>query len=339
MKNSRGESRSDPLVSVTDLRKEYDGDSGRIVALDDVSFEVGSGSIVGLLGHNGAGKTTLIKMMLGLIVPTSGNLHVAGHDVVDLSTEMFGRVAAVLEGARTTYWRLTVRENIRFFSRLAGYDPDEWTERHDELLEAFDIADRADTVVNELSRGMKQKASIVTVLAQRPDLLFLDEPTLGLDVESSAELRRQLTRLVDSGEMTVIVSSHDMDVIEDVCDRVIILDDGQIVADESVADLMELFDRQTVAVTVDDAPAGLQSRIESEFELAEYRDSTDCVQIEVSVPNTDRLNDLTELLAVAGVTVRHIETTQVDFTDVYLELTTDDGEGEHSDRTEEVVDA
>ena len=202
---SRSGGGSDPIVSVREIRKEYGSGESGVTAVDDVSLEVEAGTVVGLLGHNGAGKTTTIKMMLGLIEPTAGTVSIAGTDVHRHPKQAFEHVGAVLEGARNVYWRLTVRENLDFFARLGGLDPAEQRDRHDRLLEQLGIADKADTIVNELSRGMKQKVSLASVLARKPDVVFLDEPTLGLDVGSSLELRDEIGRLVKRDEMTVLV--------------------------------------------------------------------------------------------------------------------------------------
>ncbi len=314
----------DPIVSVEELTKEYGDGVDSVVAVDGVSFGIDRSSITGLLGHNGAGKTTVIKSMLGLVRPTEGVVRVGEHRVDDDPKRTFEHVSAVLEGARTTYWRLTVRENVHFFSRLAGYDPTEYRARYEELYEAFDLENKVDTTVNELSRGMKQKAGIVAALARQPDVLFLDEPTLGLDVESSLELRRQLTTLVSEEGLTVIVSSHDMEVIEEICNRVIVMSDGEVVADESVDTLIELFDRQNVALSLSGADEPTLSRLRDEFDVVDdsTRDSYD--RIEVSVENTAQLHSLLGRLVDADVSVTDIETTEVDFSEVYLELTDDE---------------
>mgnify|MGYP002762077904 FL=1 len=313
----------EPIVSVRGLRKEYGDGDDSVVAVDDISFEIDPSSITGLLGHNGAGKTTVIKSMLGLVRPTAGDVRIGEHNVNDDPKRTFERVSAVLEGARTTYWRLTVRENVHFFSRLAGHDPAEHRARNEELYEAFDLEDKVDTTVNELSRGMKQKAAIVAALSRRPDVLFLDEPTLGLDVESSLELRRQMTTLVSEDGLTVIVSSHDMEVIEEICSRVIVMSDGEIVADESVEKLIELFDRQNVALSLSGTDETTLSRIRDEFNIVDDSKLDRYDRIEVSVEDTEQLHRLLGRLVDAGVSVTDIETTEVDFSEVYLELTDD----------------
>ena len=219
--SDRTELRDSPVIEVSNLTKRYDD----VLAIDDISFSVEQGTILGILGPNGAGKTTLLKAMLGLLVPSAGTVRVCGIDVHATPERAYRRVGATLEGARNVYWRLTVRENLAFFAGLAGEsvrDP-AVEERHDALLERLGLLGRADDVVNELSRGMKQKVALACALARDVDVAFLDEPTLGLDVESSVDLRRELRRLADERGLTVVLTSHDMSVVEDLCDRVLVV--------------------------------------------------------------------------------------------------------------------
>ena len=141
-----------PVVAVEGLAKTYGED---VRALDDVSFGIRPGEVVGLLGPNGAGKTTCIKCTLGLVEPTAGRVEVAGVDALERPQAAYSHVGAMLEGARNVYWRLTVRENLEFFAGIAGTPPSAVRARHDELLERLDLTDRTDTAVRDLSRGMK----------------------------------------------------------------------------------------------------------------------------------------------------------------------------------------
>lgn len=313
-----------PVISVDDLRKTY-GD-GSVVAVDDVSFEVERGSVVGLLGPNGAGKTSIIKSILGVVLPDEGEIQVEGVNVRE-DDDVYEKVSAVLEGARNVYWRLTVQENISFFSSLQGIDPRDQREQHQELMELLNIDHKADEIVKDLSRGMKQKTALACALARQTPVLFLDEPTLGLDVEASHDLRQELDRLVTQENRTVVLSSHDMDVMQDLCDRVIILDDGEIVTDESVSDLVELFQTQAYEVVVEEtmSTAARQS-LESEFDVAEWRERGDWTVCEVSLADSDRVHDLMGTLAEFDLTPRSVSVVQPDLEDVFLEVTGEDNE-------------
>jgi ABC-2 type transport system ATP-binding protein len=312
-----------PAVSVEDLRKVYGSGDDAVVAVDGVSFDIEAGTAVGLLGPNGAGKTTTIKSLLGLVVPTAGSASVSGADVAAAPSRAYRHLGAMLEGARNTYWRLTVRENLQFFAALAGQHPSAVRERHDELLEQFDLLEKADTAVRELSRGMQQKVSLASTLARDADVAFLDEPTLGLDVGSSIELRQELRRLVDEQGLTVVLSSHDMDVIEHVCDRVVIMSEGEIIADDPVDELLELFHTQTYEVTLGDTvPSDVRERLSTEHGAESFEAVGDRTQFHVSVTG-DQFYALVDDLRAAGLEVHEFDAVEPDLEDVFIELTND----------------
>ncbi|WP_049924388.1 ABC transporter ATP-binding protein [Halopiger djelfimassiliensis] len=321
----------DPVIHTDGLRKTYGEGTDAVTAVDDVSVSIDSGEVVGLLGPNGAGKTTAIKSILGLVLPDRGTIRVAGTDVRENTRSVYRTVAAMLEGARNVYWRLTVRENLRFFAAVSGHVPDERRQRHDELLERLDLAAKEDTVVNELSRGMKQKVSLACTLARETPVVILDEPTLGLDVESSRDLQTELRRLADRESRTVIVSSHDMDVVETLCDRVIVMQNGRIVADDPVDHLTELFRTQVYRVTVEAPSAGLRDRLERRYDVREWSRTADRVTIELVIADSDGFYELTDILRQAGCSLQDVTSIEPDLEDVFLELIRDGDPG--SERT------
>lgn len=312
----------DPALVVEGISKRFGSGADSVLAVDGVGFTVDQGSVVGLLGPNGAGKTTLVKCILGIIVPDAGTVELFGTDATDGRRSAYLDIDAVLEGARNDYWRLTVRENLRYFATISGIDPDSVATRHDRLLERLDLAEHADTPVRNLSRGMKQKVSLASVLAGGAKLLFLDEPTLGLDVESSRTLRTELKRLARQEGLTVVISSHDMRVIDDVCDRVLIMSDGRTVADSSVEELLGTADRNAVRVTSADFDDGLLARLGDTFELLETNDVEGGRQAEIAVGG-EAFYDLMESLREADVTIDRLHTVEPNLEDVFVELTGD----------------
>ncbi|WP_323192688.1 ABC transporter ATP-binding protein [Halostella sp. PRR32] len=315
-----------PAVAVEGLRKAYGDGEDAVTAVDNVSFSVEPGTVVGLLGPNGAGKTTTIKSLLGLIVPTEGSARICGVDVHDRPAEAYRHVGAMLEGARNVYWRLTVRENLWFYAALAGRRPSAVRERHDELLEQFALTEKADTAVRELSRGMKQKVSLACTLARDGDVVFLDEPTLGLDVESSLELRSELRTLADDEGMTVLLSSHDMDVIEAVCDRVIIMSEGSIVADDTVEDLLDLFRTQAYEMQVSGTLSDeTRTRLEREFDADGFDRRGDRERFVAAVTG-DEFYALTDALRESGHTVASVDAVDPDLEEVFLRITENGGD-------------
>ncbi|ELZ37260.1 ABC transporter ATP-binding protein [Halorubrum tebenquichense] len=309
-----------PALAVENLTKRFGDGDDAVTAVDDVSLTVERGSVVGLLGPNGAGKTTLIKCALGIVIPDAGSVRVFGADVRDGRRAAYADVDAMLEGARNDYWRLTVRENLRYFATVSGVDPDSVAARHDRLLDRLDLTDKADTPVRDLSRGMKQKVSLASVLAGGAELVFLDEPTLGLDVESARTLRAELRRLAAEEGLTIVVSSHDMTTIEAVCDRVVMLSNGRIVADDTVEALLGAADRDVVRVASPDLDRETIAGLRERFEVVDVDAEAHPPGVSV-VAGGDRLYDLTDALRAAGVTVSDVRTVQPDLEDVFLERT------------------
>ncbi len=315
----------DAAVSAAGLTKRFGEGGETITAVDDVSFEIEPGSIVGLLGPNGAGKTTLIKSILGMVVPDEGTVRIQGVDLYDRPRAAYASVDALLEGARNDYWRLTVMENLRYFATISGVDPDSVRDRHDRLLSQLGLTAKADVPVRELSRGMKQKVSLASVLAGGADVVFLDEPTLGLDIESSRTLQRELRRLVEEEGLTVVLSSHDMDVVETVCDRVIVIADGAVIADDTVDALLRSADRHRVQITSRDLTAAIGSALQERFETMAVEPGDAGVRIDVTT-DSDGLYELLERLRANDVTLERVQTIEPDLEDVFVELTMDGGE-------------
>jgi ABC-2 type transport system ATP-binding protein len=325
-------------IRVDGLEKTYGSGENAVTAVDDVSLEIESGTIVGLLGPNGAGKTTTIKSLLGLIVPDSGSVSVCGVDISEEPERAHSHVGAMLEGDRNVYWRLTVRENLEYFAGLGGQRPSDVRDRHDELLERLDLADRADTPVNELSKGMKQKVSLASTLARDVDVIFLDEPTLGLDVETSRDLYVELRRLAEHEDITIVLTSHNLDIIEAVSDRVAILNDGRIIADDDTDALIDLF-RTTAYRIVVDAPLddSVRRRLVREFD-ADVDETDEQVTIECMDVDSEIVYALMDLLAETEQELLEIESVEPDLEEVFLTMTGDESGTDEGDDTGRIGD-
>lgn len=309
-----------PLLEVENLTKVY-GD-GEVTAVDGVSFEVERGRVVGLLGPNGAGKTTTIKMISGLVTPTDGVARVAGIDLVESPREGYEFVSAMLEGARNVYWRLTVRENLRFFSRLGGRHAD--GDRISEVIELVGLEEKADTVVNKLSRGMKQKAAIGCALVRETPVVFLDEPTLGLDVESAVAMRERIQTLAEEQRRTILLSSHDMELVEATCDRVIIMVDGEIAADDDVDALTDVFETTTYRVTLDREPADAGRRaLERRFDASNWGAAAGDYRFDVHVACGERLHEVMDVVRELDARLVSIDSAEPDLEETFLRLTDD----------------
>ncbi len=223
-----------PIIKVVNVTKVYDN----IKALDSVSFEVERGEIFGLLGPNGAGKTTLINILTTVIKPTSGKAEIDGYDVVKSAGEVRKRIGVVFQET-TLDNDLTVYENLDFHARLYGMSRKERLIRIEEVLSLVELEDYANTLVRKLSGGMKRKLEIARGILHKPKVLFLDEPTLGLDVHTRRKIWKHIEELRSEG-VTVFMTTHYMEEADKLCDRVAIIDRGKIVAIDTPSNLKRI---------------------------------------------------------------------------------------------------
>jgi ABC-2 type transport system ATP-binding protein len=212
------------LIETRNLVKRY----GEKVAVDNVSFEVLEGEVFGFLGPNGAGKTTTIKMIVGLLQPTSGTVKVAGYDVQTQSL-LAKASSGYVPDTPNLYAKLSGRELLHFVGDLYNMDRASVAHRIDELLRMFDLTSAADDTVDSYSHGMQQKASLAAALMHDPKVLVLDEPTVGLDPKSARLIKDILRQLADRGA-AVMLSTHILEIAERMCDRIGIINKGQLVA-------------------------------------------------------------------------------------------------------------
>lgn len=301
------------------LSKSFGRGKTAVPAVDNISFAVEPGEVIGLLGPNGAGKTTTFKSILGLILPDEGKVRIQGIDPYTRPRAAYEHVDAMFEGARNDYWRLTVRENLRYFAAIQGQNPDAVTDRHEALLTQLGVSNKADTQVRELSRGMKQKVSLASTLAADVSVAFLDEPTLGLDIETSLILRRELIRLADKRDMTLLISSHDMDLIQDVCDRVLIMNEGRIIANGTVETLLNGFTSTDYRLTAANVDATTISELCERFEVTSVERTDGRTHFGVTVDSKEFYR-LIDVLERRGVELETVESVSPDLADVFVEL-------------------
>lgn len=239
-----------PAIEAEDLRRVYRsggrfGGGREIVAVENLSLAISAGTVFGLLGPNGAGKTTTVRMLATLLTPTSGSARVLGCDVVYQAAEVRRRMAFVFGGDRGLYGRLTGRENLRYFGSLHHISRREADRRADELLEMVGLTERAEQRVEEYSRGMRQRLHLARGLLSSPQVLFLDEPTIGLDPLAARDLRRLIPVLASRGT-TVLLTTHYMQEADQLCDRIAIINRGQLVAEGTPGEIKRVFSRTTV---------------------------------------------------------------------------------------------
>jgi ABC-2 type transport system ATP-binding protein len=233
-----------PAVRTANLRRTYQLPRSRgaapaeFTAVDDVSLEIRPGELFGLLGSNGAGKTTLIKILTTLLAPTAGRAWVDGLDVVADTQAVRERINMVSGGETSGYGVLTVRENLWLFSQLYGIPRKEALGRIDRLLAAVDLTAKADTRISHLSTGLRQKMNFCRGFVTDPKILFLDEPTLGLDVTAARTIRRFVRDWMDERpERTLLLTTHYMHEADELCDRIAIVHRGKVLACDTPANL------------------------------------------------------------------------------------------------------
>ncbi len=246
------------MLEVSGLVKSYRRRGNEPVhAVSNVGFNLARGEILAFLGPNGAGKTTTIKMIAGLIRPDHGDVHICGHSMAHRRRRALQHVGAVLEGSRNLYWRMTPMENFLYWGGIKGMRREQVERRGKELLDIFGLAHKDKDTVQKLSRGMQQQIAICTALLHEPELLLLDEPTLGLDLEASDRVQHVVTALARDTGVGIVLTTHQMEVAEQLADRVCIIRQGKIVLAGKTQDVLATFGRDMylleLEVDVDEA--------------------------------------------------------------------------------------
>ena len=236
-------------LEVENLRKTYRYGNQLVEAVRSASLTLAAGEVLAFLGPNGAGKTTTIKMIAGLIRPDAGRVRIAGVDPHH-NPKALRLLGAVLEGNRNIYWRLTPEENLEYFGVLKGLSGREARRRGKVLLERFDLLTKRRTTVQTLSRGMQQKLAIAVALIHQPKLLLLDEPTLGLDVEATQNVKVLVKAIAQEG-CAILLTTHQLDIAEELSDQVAIIQKGEIIASSPTRDLIRQFSGTTYIIEVE----------------------------------------------------------------------------------------
>jgi len=258
-------------IEVENLRRVYRTTVGvvrrrakEVLAVDDLSFEVAAGELFGLLGPNGAGKTTMVKMLTTLLIPTAGTARVMGLDVVRDADRLRGRIGFIFGGERGLYWRLSGIDNLRYFASLYHVDPAVSKQRIPYLLQLVGLGDRGPEKVEGYSRGMKQRLHIARTLLHDPPLLFLDEPTIGLDPVGAREIR-QVVRDLQAADKTILLTTHYMFEADALCQRVAVINHGRLVALDTPQGLKRLVrDQAVIEVELFGVPPEVVERIRRE---------------------------------------------------------------------------
>jgi daunorubicin resistance ABC transporter ATP-binding subunit len=311
-----------PAIRTEDLRKTYKTSRGDVPAVRGIDLAVGTGEFFGLLGPNGAGKSTTIGMLTTLVVPTGGRAWVAGIDVVADPVGVKRRIGVVTQN-NTLDMQLTVAENLEFRSRFFGLGLREAARRAEQLLAAFGLEDRRKAIATDLSGGQAKRLLIARALVHKPDVLFLDEPTAGLDPQTRVNLWDMLRALHDEGQ-TILLTTHYMEEAEALCDRVAVVDHGEVLASGTIDELKDGAGADTViTVRYEGAvPDGLALRPGLNARPGISKVETEGDQVRVFTRQPDGvLGELVTAGASAGLTVRDAAQLKPSLETVFLNLT------------------
>jgi len=296
-------------------------------AANDISFTIRRGEIFGLLGPNGAGKTTAVKMISGLVRPDSGTVFVNGLDVEKKRRQILRLVGVVLEGTRTSLWPLTPLENLIYYGTLKDVPGALLRPRAHDLLDFIGLKDKKNIQVRRLSRGQKQKLAICIALIADPQVLLLDEPTTGLDVLSGRAIKDKVMEMTREQGRSVLVTTHDMHVAQELCDRIAIINNGEMITCRRTDELLDLFSEQVFVFKLN------QSVDPTEFSLipgiisAQMEESSEGPSLVVQVvrePETLRSEALYAVparLRQSGCLLHAVSQRQQNLESVFLHLT------------------
>lgn len=317
------------MIQVQGLTKRY----ARQVAVDNISFSVEKGEIVGFLGPNGAGKTTTMRVLTCFMPPTGGKASVAGYDVFEHPMEVKRRIGYLPE-APPLYPEMEVADYLRFVGRLKGVPGADLTRRVDEVAERCAIGDVKTKLITKLSKGYRQRVGLAQAIIHNPDVLILDEPTSGLDPKQIIETRELIKNL--AGEHTIILSTHILPEVEAVCQKVIIINKGKLVATDSVDNLthrMRGSDAAVVVIGASDAadPAAVQQKLEqvkgvSKVIARPVANGRLSFEIE-SLPNQNVRADMARAVVQSGWDLIELKSLAYSLEEVFLELTSAEAHG------------
>ncbi len=311
------------MIEVDHLTKSY----GKNVAVNDISFDVGKGEILGFLGPNGAGKTTTMRILTGYLPATSGSARVAGFDVFEQSMEVRRRIGYLPENP-PLYPDMVVQAYLEFVARIKGVSSADIAKRVDRAMEMATLKDRRTELIKRLSRGFKQRVGIAQAIVHNPDVVILDEPTVGLDPKQIIEVRKLIKRL--AGEHTIILSTHILPEASQTCDRVVIINRGRIAAVDTPENLTtQLKGSERVQMEVRGEEEALREAIEevegvTKVDLQAIDNSDHLKAILESEPGTDLRGKLAAAVIGKGLELFELKAVSLSLEDIFLQLTTEE---------------
>jgi ABC-2 type transport system ATP-binding protein len=309
---------TDSIIDVKNLTKVF----GKFTAVDDISFQVKKGEIFGLLGPNGAGKSTTLRMLSTLSRPTKGTAAIGGFDTVKNDMEVRKLIGIVSE-KMIIYNRLTAEENLRFFGSLFNIPKDTLTKRIDDLLELVQLTKWKNAQVGTFSTGMRQRMNVVRALLNMPQVLFLDEPTLGLDPQSSVEIRDFIKKLNQESGTTVIITTHMMVDADLLCDRIAIVDHGKIIALDTSTNLKKIIsggDTMIIKLEVANLTPDLIASVKA-LNCADAVTQENSTRLHIIVHGEEAFDNIIDAVRQKNGKITTMENLQPTLEDVFLHIT------------------
>ena len=302
------------IITTNNLTKKYD----KLKAVDNISFSVKKGEIFGFLGPNGAGKTTTIKMLTTLLNPTKGSAVVCGNDVVEERDEVRQNIGVVFQEPALDV-QLTGRENLDFHARMYGLDRDKRKKRIDAVLRLVDLGDKKDVLVKNYSGGMKRRLEIARGLMHYPTVLFLDEPTLGLDAQTRRAIWNYIKKMNKDEGTTIFLTTHYMDEAEYLCDRVGIIDHGKILVIDSITSLRNSIGNDVVTLSCESLKK-LRDRLSKESWVNNMKQYDSFLTLGVE-KGEEKIPVIVDIARDLGIKIKSISVRKPTLDDVFLSFT------------------
>jgi len=309
------------VIEVSELSKHY----GDVVAVENISFKAEKGVILGFLGPNGAGKTTTMRMLTCYLPPSHGEAKVAGFDIVEESMEVRKRIGYLPEQP-PVYHDMTVGAYLRFVAKIKGVPGPVLNGRLDDTMDKTGIAHHRDTVIGHLSKGYRQRVGLAQALVHEPDVLILDEPTVGLDPKQIIEIREVIKGL--GGEHTVILSTHILPEVSMTCGQLVIINNGRIAGEGTPESLMAQLKEGEVLRAHIDGPSTevseMIAKIEGVLDVAQEPGSEEGIYLVTSLPGQDVRDALTRQVVDGGFSLRELRPLDMTLEDIFLSLTSEE---------------
>lgn len=308
------------MIELKNVTKMY----GNFKAVDDMSFKIEKGEIVGFLGQNGAGKTTTMKMITGLTEPTEGEIFINNEKLSQKSKKYIG----YMPETTPVYQELTVKEFIMYMAELRGLKKEERKERYKKIVEELGLNDVSNKLIRNISRGYKQRVSLASALVGNPDILILDEPTVGLDPKQIIEIRNLIKSLRKNH--TVLLSSHILSEVSQICEKVIIINKGKIIAVDTPTNLENKISNNSILITIEDPDNNINKIKEKikEIESIKLKNNLEnnAKQYQIFVKKeSDIRKELFEILPKENITILELKNYEISLEEAFIELINEKG--------------